>query len=161
MPLQDERNTLRMGPPQYPGQAEITPAMVEAACQRIKDAGGSLTIWAVLHEDLYDSPVYADDEDDNDSDFGLSICGIALNSVDADRLAALDVPNPLSKWIVRGFRLGLVDDLPAIMNPFASLEGITINDVVEILSEIPPGATASQLLTGSGCRKDGPLLALP
>jgi hypothetical protein len=110
---------------------------------------------------VWSACVYADDEDDNDPDFGLSICGIALNSVDADRLASLDVPNSLSKWIVKGFRLGLVDDLPAIMNPLASLEGITINDVVEILSEIPPGGTASKFLTGSGRRSDGPLLSLP
>jgi len=161
MSFEDKRNVLRIGPPEHPGETEITPAMVEAVRQRIRDAGGSLTIWAVLHEDLYDSPVYADDEDDNDPDFGRSVRGIALNSVEADRLAALDAPNPFSRWIVKGYRLGLKDGLPAIMNPFASLEGITINDVVEILSEIPPEATASQLLTGSGSRKDGPLLALP
>jgi hypothetical protein len=32
---------------------------------------------------------------------------------------------------------------------------------VAILCEIPPGGTASKLHTGSGLRKDGPLLALP
>jgi hypothetical protein len=32
---------------------------------------------------------------------------------------------------------------------------------VELLCEIPPGGTASKLLTGTGLRKDGPLLALP
>lgn len=153
MPLRDERNVLRL-------DAGITPAMVDAVRQRIRDAGGSLTIWAVFHEDLYDHPAYADDDDDG-GDSGLSLRGIALNSVDAERLAALDAPNPFSKWIVKGYRLGIVNDLPAIMNPFAALEGFTINDVVLILSEIPPGAMASQLLTGSGLRKDGPLLSLP
>ena len=154
MPISDERNILRM-------DAGITPAMVETVRQRIREAGGNLAFWAVLHEDLYDSPAYADDDDNDGGDYGLSLRGVALNSVDADRLAALGPAHQFSKWIVKGYRLGLKDDLPAITNPFASLEGFTINDVVLILSEIPPGATASQLLTGSGCREDGPLLALP
>lgn len=153
MPLQDERNILRM-------DAGITPAMVDAVRQLIRDAGGSLTIWAVLHEDLYDSPVYADDDDNDGGGGGLSLRGIALNSMDAERLAALGTTDRFSKWIIKGYRLGLKDDLPAIMNPFASMEGFTINDVVEILSEIPSGDTASKLFTGSGWRRDGPLLAL-
>jgi hypothetical protein len=159
MPSYDDRNVLMMGSPQHPGQTEITPAMVEAVRQRIKDAGGSLTIWAVLHEDRYDSSAYADDDDGYD--FGLSICGIALKSVDAERLAALGQPGEFGKWIVKGYGLGLKDDLPAIMNPYASFAGFTINDVVEILCEIPPGGTASKLHTGSGWRRDGPLLSLP
>ena len=157
MPSDHERNILRMG---SPGETEITPAMVEAVRQRITEAGGSLTIWAVLHEDRYDSPSYADDSEAG-KDSGLSLCGLALNSVDAERLAALAPPAEFSKWIVKGYRLGLKDGLPAIMNPFASLEGCTLKDVVLILSEIPPGGTASKLLTGSGYRKNGPLLALP
>jgi hypothetical protein len=40
MPLPDDRNILKLGPPQHPGQVEITPAMVESVRQRIKDAGG-------------------------------------------------------------------------------------------------------------------------
>ena len=152
MPLRDERNILRM-------DAGITAAMADAVRQRIKGADGNLLIWAVLHEDRYDSPSYADDEDDGDS--GLSLCGLALNSVDARRLADLGLKSEFSRWIVKGYRLGLVNDLPAIMNPAASLEGFTINDVVEILSEIPPGATASKLFTGTGRRKDGPFVSLP
>src|SRR5689334_16711445 len=124
MPVSDERNILHVGAPAWDGDTEITPAMVEAVRQRIRDAGGHLTIWTVLHEDLYDSPVYADDDDDNDGgDYGLSLVAIALNSVDAERLAALGPPGEFSKWIVKGYRLGLKDGLPAVMNPFASMEG--------------------------------------
>ena len=155
MPLQDERNVLRI-------EAGIAPAVLDAMRQRIREAGGNLPIWAVLHEDRYDSPAYADDDDDNvGGDYGLSLRGVALNSVDAERLAALAPPDQFSKWIVKSYRLGLVSDLPAIMNPAANMEGFTINDVVDILSEIPPGSTASKLLTGTGHRRDGPLLSLP
>ena len=49
MPDPDKRNVLRVGPPEHPGGTEITPAMVENVRQRIKDAGGILTVWAVLH----------------------------------------------------------------------------------------------------------------
>ena len=45
MPFNEERNILRIGPPEHPGEAEITPAMVESVRQRIKDAGGILTVW--------------------------------------------------------------------------------------------------------------------
>ncbi len=60
MPLPDDRNILKFGPPKYPGQAEITPAMVESVRQRIKEAGGILTVWAVLNEDVYEThPAFA------------------------------------------------------------------------------------------------------
>lgn len=47
------------------------------------------------------------------------------------------------------------------MNPATPMEDFTINDLVEILCEIPEGETASKPLTGSGLRSDGPLLSLP
>jgi hypothetical protein len=55
MPLPEDRNILKFGPPKYPGQSEITPASVESVRQRIKEAGGVLTVWAVLHEDVYET----------------------------------------------------------------------------------------------------------
>jgi hypothetical protein len=153
MPLSDERNALRIGPPALPGGVEITPAMVEAARQRIKDAGGILTVWAVLHEDLYESK------------FGDGIYqhvhGIALNSIDAHKLAALAGDSEFVKWHVKGYRLGLKDDLPVFLSPWASLEEFTIGEFVALLAEIPPGGTASKLLTGTGHRKDGPFVSLP
>ena len=55
--------------------------------------------------------------------------------------------------------LGLKDDLPVFIS--TNLEEFTINDFVEILSEIPSSGTASKLLTGTGHRKDGPFVSLP
>ena len=90
MPVYDERNILHIGPPQRPGDAEVTRAMADAVRARIRDASGTLPVWAVLHEDRYDSPAYSDHADeDDDNDMGLSLCGLALNSVDAERLAAV------------------------------------------------------------------------
>src|SRR5579863_2632786 len=126
MPVYDPRNVLHIGPPQRAGDSEVTPAMADAMRQRIGEAGGALPIWLVLHEDRYDSPVYADDEDEGDS--GLSLCGVALNSVDARRLADIGPKAEFSRWIVKSYRLGLVDDLPAVVNPGASMDGFTIND---------------------------------
>ena len=40
-------------------------------------------------------------------------------------------------------------------------EEFRIGDFVALLSEIPPGGTASKLLTGTGRRKDGPFVSLP
>jgi RNA polymerase sigma factor (sigma-70 family) len=55
--------------------------MVESVRQRIKDAAGSLTVWAVLNEDVYETQ-FGDG-------FYLHAHGLALNSADAERLAAL------------------------------------------------------------------------
>ena len=55
MPSIDKRNVLHIRPPQHPGGTEITPAMVESVRQRINDAGGPFTVWAVLHEDVYET----------------------------------------------------------------------------------------------------------
>jgi hypothetical protein len=160
MQVDDERNILRIGPPARPGEAEVTPAIVEAVRQLLKGAGGILTVWLVLHEDLYDSPSYRDDE--SDISVHLAIRGIALNSVDAERLSALDQPrSQFTKWHIKGYRLGLKDNVPLILRAWSEDERFTINDVVELLCEIPPGGTASKLHTGSGWRKDGPLLSLP
>jgi hypothetical protein len=160
MPIYDPRNVLHIGPPQRAGDPEVTQAMADAVRQRVRDVGGQLPVWAILHEDRYESPPYADDDDD-DVDLGLSLCGLALNSVDAERLAALGPKEEFSRWIVKGYRLGLVDDLPAIINPGAAMDGFTINELVAILAELAPGQTASKLCTGTGRRKDGPFVSLP
>jgi len=154
MPLPDDRNILKFGPPKYPGQTEITPAMVESVRQRIKDGGGILTVWAVLNEDVYETQ-FGDG-------FYLHVCGLALNSADADRLAALGGGDKkLEKWHVRAYRLGLENDQPVFTEPWRDEEEFRIGDFVELLCEIPPGGMASKLLTGTGHRKDGPLLSLP
>ena len=154
MSFEDKRNVLRIGPPEHPGETEITPAMVESVRQRIKDAGGILTVWAVLNEDVY--------ETDFGDGFYLHVRGIALVSADAERLVALGGGDKkLEKWHVRSYRLGLENDLPVFTEPWRDEEEFTISQFVVILCEIPPGGTASKLHTGSGWRKDGPLLALP
>jgi hypothetical protein len=100
--------------------------------------------------------------DDDDGDDGIYICGIALNSIDAGRLTALDQPrSEFTRWHIKGYRLGLKNGVPAILRAWSPDERFTINDVVELLCEIPPGGTTSKLFTGTGWRKDGPLLALP
>ena len=150
----DERNVLRLGPPKYSGDSEITPAMVETMRQRISDAGGLLTIWAVLHEDVYETR-FGDG-------FYLHVTGIALNSADGEKLAALGGGDlEWEKWHVRSYPLGLKDNAPVFTAPWRHEEEFRIGDFVELLSEIPPGGTASKLCTGGGFRKDGPLLSLP
>ena len=105
MPFEDKRNVLRIGPPKHPGETEITPAMVESVCQRINDAGGVLTVWAVLHEDVYESKY-------GDATY-LHVHGLALNSADAHRLAALGGDDSeWVKWHVRSYRRGLKDNAP-------------------------------------------------
>ena len=87
--------------------------------------------------------------------------GIALNSADADKLVALAGDAEFTKWHVRSYRLGLKDNAPVFTALWRPEEEFTISQFVAILSEIPPDGTASKLHTGSGHRKDGPLLALP
>src|SRR5208282_2449522 len=81
MEFEKRRNVLRIGPPEHPGETEITSAMVETVRQRIKGAGGTLTVWAVLNEDVYETS-FGDG-------FYLHVSGIALDSADAERLVAL------------------------------------------------------------------------
>src|SRR6266851_5057885 len=115
--------------------------MVDAVRQRIKDAGGSLTVWAVLHEDRCDSPAYADD--DNDPDFGLSLQGIALNSLDAERLAALGPTHTFSKWIVIACMAGggVVSDEPKARSQRAGITACTglgqLSNRVDDVAPIP------------------------
>jgi hypothetical protein len=154
MSFADKRNVLRIGPPERLGETEITPAMVDAVRKIIKDAGGILTVWAVLHEDVY--------ETDFGDGFYLHVRGIALNSADADKLAALGGgDSKFAKWLVRSYRLGLENAVPSFLALWRPEEEFTINQFVAILCEIPPGGTASKLSSGTGHRKDGPLLSLP
>ena len=154
MALPEDRNTLKFGPPKYAGQTEIMPAMVESVRQRIRDAGGILTVWAVLHEDVYETQL--------GDGFYLHAHGLALNRADADRLAALGGGDKkLEKWHVRSYRLGLEADQPVFTEEWQPEEEFRIGDFVVLLCEIPPGGTASKLLTGTGHRKDGPLISLP
>jgi len=152
--LGDERNVLHIGPPKHPGGTEITPAMVESVRLRINVAGGILTVWAVLHEDVYETKL--------GDGFYLHVHGLALNSADAHRLADLaGGDSEWAKWHVRNYRLGLKDNEPVFTALWRPEEEFTISQFVAILCEILPGDTASKLLTGTGHRKDGPLLSLP
>jgi hypothetical protein len=154
MAVEDKRNVLHIGPPDHPGETEITPAMVESVRQRIKEERGSLTVWAVLHEDVYET-LYGDGT-------YLHVHGLALNSADAHRLAALaGGDSEWERWHVRSYRLGLENDLPMVSALGRADEEFRIGDFVELLCEIPPGGTASKLLTGTGLRKDGPFVSLP
>jgi hypothetical protein len=154
MPIFDKRNVLHVGPPEHPGGTELTPAMVESVRKIINDAGGVLTVWAVLHEDVYETRL--------GDGFYLHVNGLALNSADAHRLAALaGGDSEWVKWHVRSYRLGLKDNAPSFLALWRPEEEFRIGDFVAILCEIPPGGTASKLLTGTGHRKDGPLLSLP
>lgn len=153
MPEPDKRNVLHISPPQYPGEPEVTQAMVDAVRQRINDAGGALEVWAVLHEDTYESK-FGDG-------FYLHLHGLALNSADAHKLGELAGNSEWVKWHVRSYRLGLKDNAPVFTALGRPEEEFTIGQVVILLCEIPPGGTASKLLTGTGLRKDGPLLSLP
>jgi hypothetical protein len=127
--------------------------MVDSARQRIRDAHGALDVWAVLHEDVYETK--------HGDGFYLHVHGLALNSEDAHRLAALGGgDSEWVKWHVRSYRLGLKDDAPVFTALGRPEEEFRIGDFVVLLCEIPPGGTASKLLTGTGHRKDGPLLSL-
>jgi hypothetical protein len=149
----DERNILHMGRPARPGDAQITPAMAEAVRQRIKDAGGMLTVWAVLREDVYETRL--------GDGFYLHVRAIALNGDDARQLAALAGDSEWVKWHVKSYRLGLKNDLPAFLAARPESDEFRIDDFVAILAEVPPGSTASKLHTGTGRRADGPFISLP
>jgi hypothetical protein len=107
MPDPDKRNILHLGTPERPGDSEITSPMVEAVGQRINDAGGTLTVWAVLHEDVYESQ-FGDG-------FYLHLHGAALNGEDAQRLADLAGNSEWVKWHVRSYRIGLENNLPLFL----------------------------------------------
>jgi hypothetical protein len=153
MSTHDERNMLHVGAPRRPGDPEITPAIAEVVRARIQEAGGKLVVWAVLHEDVYETR-FGDG-------FYLHVRGIALNSKDAHALAELAGDSEWVKWHVKGYQLGLENSLPALMRPWPKEEEFTLDEFVAILAEIPPEGTASKLHIGSGWRKDGPLLTLP
>jgi hypothetical protein len=99
--------------------------------RRIKDAGGILTVWAVLHEDVYESK-FGDG-------FYLHLHGAALNSADAQRLADLAGNSEWVKWHVRSYRVGVGNGQPSFLALWRPEEEFTINELVAILCEIPPG----------------------
>jgi len=136
------------------GDPEITPAMAEAVAARITVAGGTLTAWAVLHEDVYETRL--------GDGFYLNVPAIALNSEDAHKLAALAGDSEWTKWHIESYRLGLANGLPGFLHSFfPESDEFTIGEFVAIIAEIPPGGTVSKLHTGTGWRKDGPFLSLP
>jgi hypothetical protein len=149
----DERNILHIGAPARPGDAEITPAMAEAVCQRIADAGGTLTVWAALREDVYETRL--------GDGFYLHVKAIALNGDDARQLAAVAGDSEWVKWHVKNYALGLKDNMPAFLAARPESDEFRIGDFVAIIAEIPPGGTASKLHTGTGRRADGPFISLP
>ncbi len=148
----DERNILHIGPAEWP-RREITPLMVENVRQRIQDAGGTLTVWAVLHEDVYETRL--------GDGFYLHVRAVALNGDDARTLAALAGDSEWVKWHVKSYALGLKDNMPAFLAAWPLSDEFRIGDFVVLLAEIPRGGTASRLNTGKGPREEGPYISLP
>jgi hypothetical protein len=153
----DDRNTLYLGPPDDWHQVEITPPMLERVRERILAAGGALPIWGVMSEDTYETS-FGDG-------FYIHLRGVALDRPDAERLAEIAAAADANyKWHIREYRVGLLDGLPALLDPWPLSEEFKINNVVEILSEIPPGGTASRVLIGSnwpGRESERHMLTLP
>jgi hypothetical protein len=131
----------------------MSSAMLDAARARFADAGGTLVVWAVLREDLYETRT-------GDGRY-LHLRGLALDAAAAERLAALPPAHALVRWHVRSYRLGLDGDRPCLLAPLPPGEELTIDDIVALLCEIPPGGTESRLNTGAGRREDGPLSPWP
>ncbi len=152
MPIYDERNILYVGPPSRPGDPELTPAMVEAVVARIRDAG-ILSICAVLREDVYETR-YGDGE-------YLYLRGVTFKTTDAWALADLAGKDEWVKWHVKAYQLQLENDLPSFRRPWSLRDRFTLNDMVAMVAEIPPGGRASKLHTGTGRREDGPFIELP
>ncbi|HXR85897.1 MAG TPA: hypothetical protein VN728_02955 [Stellaceae bacterium] len=153
MPVDDERNTLQIGPPQREGHTAITQSMADAVRRRIEAAGGELAVWAVLREDVYETR-FGDG-------FYLHVAGLALNSEDAHALAALAGDSPWVRWHVKAYQLGLAAGRPAFLRSWPKEEEFTIADFVEILAGIPPGKACSKLCTGVQLYRHGPFIELP
>jgi hypothetical protein len=153
MPDHDQRNVLHVGAPARPGDPEVTQATVDAVAARITAAGGALTVWAVLREDVYETRL--------GDGFYLHLRGAALVEADAQALAALPDEAEWAKWHVRAYRLGFKDGLPVLLKSWLKEEEFTLDEFVAVLAEIPPGGSASKLHTGTGRREDGPFVELP
>ena len=154
MPIDDKRNILRIGPPEHPGETEITPAMVESVRQRIKDAGGILTVWAVLHEDVYETQ-FGDG-------FYLHARGIALNSADAERSPRSAAAIRIRKMACQGLQARAERQCAGLH----CRHGRTRKNSRSAISwcssaKSRPAGPPRSCIRESGLRKDGPLLALP
>lgn len=137
----DKRNVLLVDSSDSATQA-VTPEMVEVVSERIRRAGGVLSVSAVLNEDT--------NETDLGDGFYLHVCGIALNETDATRLSSLAKPSPQQEWHVRNYCLELLEGVPSFVAKLLTEEEFTINDFVGILYEIPAGAGASRLNVSRG-----------
>ena len=127
--------------------------MLDVARERIQGEGGRLIVWAVLREDRYET-IFGDG-------FYLHVHGITLNEADAKRLADLAERDGYIRWHIRPYEIGLKDGAPALLAPTKPEEEFKIGDILALLSEIPPGATASKLYTGADRPGSGPFVSLP
>ena len=112
---------------------------LKATQHRISDAGGRLQVWAVLHEDTYET-AFGDG-------FYLHLRGVALDEPGAGRLAALGAAEGHStdRWHVREYSLTLRDGMPFIDGSHTIADEWTINDFIRLVGEIEEGQSTSSL----------------
>lgn len=113
---------------------------------RISDAGGRLQVWAVLHEDTYETAL-------GDGSY-LHLRGVALDESNAGRLAALGAAEGHStdRWHLRGYSLTLRDGMPFVEGSHTIADEWTINDFIRLVGEINEGQSASSLAVGDDRR---------
>jgi hypothetical protein len=116
-------------------------------------AGGRLIVWTVLREDRYET-IFGDG-------FYLHVRGLALNEGDGQSLAGLAEPDGYIRRHVRSYEVGLKDGAPALLVRRKPEEEFKVGEILALLGEIAPGATASKLYTGAGRLGSGPFVSLP
>ena len=127
--------------------------ILEIARDRIWRGLDRLIVWAVLREDRYET-LFGDG-------FYLHVRGLALNEADAKRLTDSVERDANISWHIRTYEIGLKDDAPLLLASLKPEEEFKISDIVALLGEIAPGATASNLYTGTDRPGSGPFVSLP
>ncbi|GAA0532452.1 hypothetical protein FHS83_002800 [Rhizomicrobium palustre] len=151
--LVDERSLLALAPESGWDDSSVTEEMVAAVRARLENAGGTLTFWAVLAEDSYQTAF--------DDGLTLQLSAIALNEEDAQRLVELAGEEKWTAWHIRAYSLILRDSLPALVEGWREEDDFSLNHIVELLASIAPGDTASALDAGFDRAGNRRVLKLP
>ncbi|MBO1081820.1 hypothetical protein [Roseomonas haemaphysalidis] len=128
MPALADRNTFTVSDeagtdPQW----TVTAAVLQRVHQRLKQAGGTLPVWAIMDEDTYET-FFGDG-------FYLHLRAIAWSANDAEQMLQQMPSEHMTSWHLRSYTLGVHNDRPALLHPWPKSEEFYLAQLLRLVAE--------------------------
>ena len=105
----------------------VTAVVLQHVKQRVKRAGGTLPVWAIMDEDTYETTL--------GDGFFLHLRAVAWSASEAEQVLQQLPIEPMVRRHLRSYELGLRDGQPALLQPWPAEEEFHFAQLLRLVAE--------------------------